>query len=154
MRTPLLAALTVVMTLGACSTVRESRVNPFNWFGRSTEETVDATVLPSEAVDTRPLVSQVVGMRVERVPGGAIVHAMGLPPTQGYWDTDLVLNRAESKPDVLVFDFRLLPPFQQSRQGNQQSREVSVGRYLTTQDMQGIRTIVVRGQQNLRSVNR
>ena len=72
----LLTLLAVVMVAG-CATVSESRLNPFNWFGRSESS---AVVTQSPNADPRNLVSQVVSLRVEQVPGGAIIHATGLPP--------------------------------------------------------------------------
>lgn len=38
MRKAVLAGLAAVMVVTGCASVRDSRLNPFNWFGRSKEE--------------------------------------------------------------------------------------------------------------------
>jgi hypothetical protein len=140
-------ALTVVLALAACST----RLNPLNWFGGDREERI-AVVETEVEVDPRMLVSEVVSMSVDAVPQGAIIRATGLPPTQGHWAADLVeVERTES---ALVFEFRLLPPPTQTRQGPPQSREIITGTQLSNFELAGIRTITVIGAQNRRSVTR
>ncbi|TCO69018.1 hypothetical protein [Rhodovulum euryhalinum] len=148
MRAPLLVILSVALTLGGCSTVRESRLNPFNWFGGSTVEVV--AVAPGQAAaDPRPLADLVVEMSVERTPGGAIIQATGRPPRQGFWMADLVRDPATpDKAGVIVYDFRVAPPDQPTRAGTEPSREVTAGAFLSTQDLEGVRAIVVRGARN------
>lgn len=157
MRTPLLAALSAVMLLSACASMRDSRINPFNWFGRSqaTETTTTAAPPPGGVVDDRPLVDQVVAMRVERAPGGAIVHAVALPPSQGYWKADLVPeNDGRPVNGVLTVQFRAYSPPKPWPQGTEQSREITAGIFLSEQTLRGVRTIVVRGARNQRSSRR
>lgn len=152
MRLPLLAALAAVMVLTSCGAVRESRLNPFNWFGRSEPRQVQE-FLPNQPADPRPLVDQVLSMVVEPFPGGAIVRATGLSPTQGYHKADLVAREVDEN-GVLVYDFRILPPPEPKRVGAQQTREVTVAATLTTAEMAGLREIVVQGAQNARSSRR
>lgn len=157
MRKPLVAALMGLMLLSACATVRESRINPFNWFGRSTEETlaVNDAATPQQPLDPRPLVAQVVSMKVDQMPGGAIISAVGLPPYQGYWDAELVPEPGDTAEDgTLVFDFRAVPPAVAVRSGTEPSREVTAGQFLSDQDLATVRTIIVRGQANQRSSRR
>ena len=71
--------------------MRDSKLNPFNWFGHSQE----APAVPQEtasgiANDPRQLVAQVTTLDVAETAGGAIVRANGLPPTQGWWKAELV----------------------------------------------------------------
>ncbi|MGC9369330.1 MAG: hypothetical protein ACP5DX_07325 [Paracoccaceae bacterium] len=157
MRTPLLAVLSVALLLGACGRVRDSQLNPFNWFGRSTEQQVVAGTAPAaQPGDPRPLIQQVLEMRVEQIPGGAIVHAMGLPPRQGYWKADLVAEN-DGRPDengVLLLSFRAYQPVEDTPQGTQPSREITAGLFLSNQDLEAVRTIIVRGAQNQRSSRR
>lgn len=156
MRKPLLAALTVALMLGACGKVRDSRLNPLNWFGRSSEQTLTEAYIAPEVQDPRPLMQQITAMRVEPTPGGAIVHATGLPPQQGYWETDL-LSLNDGKPNengVLVFQFRANGPIAQTATGTPYSREVTAATFLTNQALAGVRTIVVQGAQNQRSASR
>jgi hypothetical protein len=160
MRTPLLAMLALTLTLSACATVRESRFNPLNWFGRS--EARAARSVPADAytpaADPRPLVDQVTAMTIEAIPGGAILRATGLPPTQGFWDAELVpVEGTEANPiedGVLVFDFRIWPPPYAARVGTGPSRQIEVATYLTRNDLDGITRIVVRGARTERVTRR
>ncbi|SIO26993.1 hypothetical protein SAMN05444722_1115 [Rhodovulum sp. ES.010] len=155
MRAPLLIILVAALTLGGCASVRESRLNPFNWFGGATEERVTETPRQVVVTDPRGLVDEVVDMSVDRAPGGAIVHATGRPSRQGYWEADLV--PLSSRPDengVLVFDFRVAPPPGPTRIGTAPSREVTAAAFLTDQALQGVRAVVVRGARNQRRATR
>jgi hypothetical protein len=147
MSRPLLAALALLLTLTACGQVRESRINPLNWFGRSEARPTAPLGQPIPVLpDTRPLVDQVTAMSLERTHGGAILRATGLPPTQGFWDAELVaVTGANVGEGVLVFDFRLAPPPYLARQGTTFSREVEVATFLSNAQLEGVSRIVVRG---------
>lgn len=143
-------ALAVVTSLAACG----SRLNPFNWFGGDRETRVAAVEAdtPVRDADERQLVAEVIALSVEPVPQGAIVRATGLPPTQGYWEADLVeVERSEGS---IVYEFRVFPPPAATRVSTQRSREVVTGASLSNFDLQGIRTITVIAAQNRRSVSR
>jgi hypothetical protein len=144
-----LALLVVVLGLTGCA----SRLNPMNWFGRDREERVQISETVAAPVDDRQLVTEVISLSVDPLPGGAIVRAMGLPPRQGYWEADLVEVGREG--GEIVFEFRVYRPVDaNTRVGTQRSREILAGTSLTTQDLAGIRQIVVIAQQNRRSVSR
>ena len=96
---------------------------------------------------------QVVSLEVAQTRSGAIISAVGLPPTQGFWEADLVRVPTDD-PSVLLLDFRILPPITPEPVGTQPSREVLAGTTYSTQDLAGIRTIVVQGEMNRRSVSR
>lgn len=153
MRIPLLAALAIGLTLGGCGAVRESRLNPFNWFGGS-EETEAQPALPGAPVDRRMLVEEVVALSVERLPGGVIVRATGLPATQGYWEAELVARPVEN--GELIYDFRIFPPITNEPVSTPQSREVVVATYLSDFriESEGIRQITVQGGLNARTSRR
>ena len=141
-----LAALAVAMTLSACATIRDSRVNPFNWFGRAESEPV--TVAPEAATtDGRQLADQIISLNVDRTPGGAILRAVALPPTQGYWEAQLVRVESDTPAD-LIYEFRVFPPLERRRQGTQRSREIIAGAALSNVALQNVRTITVLGQRN------
>ena len=55
MRLTLSALLISSMALGGCAAVRDSRVNPFNWFGGSRSEAV--ATAPTDADATKVLVT-------------------------------------------------------------------------------------------------
>ncbi|MBK5932958.1 hypothetical protein C8N32_12721 [Rhodovulum imhoffii] len=156
MKRVLIATLAATLTLSACSGVREPRLNPFTWFGRSTETTpADSASTTPENVDPRPLVAQVLSMQVEHIPGGAILHVTGLPPSQGYWEADLVpLNEETPEDGVLSYRFHAAPPAAPTRTGTPQSREITAGRFLSEQTLQGVRRITVIGAGNSRSSSR
>ncbi|MCL4189454.1 MAG: hypothetical protein KJZ85_17790 [Rhodobacteraceae bacterium] len=161
MRTPLLAALAALILLGACGAVRESRLNPFNWFGRS--EVREPTLAPEQGYgpavfDNRALVDQVTLLEIERIPGGAILRAAGLPPTQGWWDAELVAEEdadgAAPAPGVLAFRFVVAAPRSPQPASTPVSREVTVATYLSDIRLRDIRQIIVRGGRNERVIRR
>jgi hypothetical protein len=140
--------LTLVLSLAACGT----RLNPFNWFGNDRSERITVTEQEETPSDPRPLVDQVLSLSVEPVPQGAIVRATGLPPTQGYWQADLV--EAERGDNGILYEFRLIAPLEPAAVGTQRSREVIVATELSNFELQSIRTITVTGAQNRRTVSR
>jgi hypothetical protein len=146
-----ISAFAILAVLAGCGTIRESRVNPFNWFGKDRVETI--TEAPDENADNRPRVDQVVTLRAEQVAGGAIVRAVGLPQTQGYYDASLVPVATDDR-GVLNLEFRIIPPLTPTRQGTQSSREVSAALFVSNQDMAGITRIRVQGTRNARTVRR
>ena len=92
MRKTITLLLAASLVLSACATIRDSRVNPLNWFGQSRSERVERPestnpLIPrrgglfsrdnrEEVYDGRPF-EQVTDLTVERVPGGAILRATG-----------------------------------------------------------------------------
>ena len=147
----LMTVLMIVATLAGCARIRDSKVNPFNWFGRSAE--VEKVVLPEKPADPRGLVQQVVSLTVEPIASGAIVRATGLPPTQGYWEADLVAQDVDEN-GRLVLEFRLFPPLEPQAAGTQVSREVVVATHLSNIKLRDVREIVVQGEMNARAVRR
>ncbi|UWR23864.1 hypothetical protein [Sulfitobacter sp. S190] len=174
MRNTLSALLVATMTLGACGVVRDSNINPFNWFGRAQSE----PVVESDAKPVNPLIpqstgffsrradtgvvyagtpfDQVTGLRIERVPGGAIVRATGLAARQGIYDVQLTPATEDETPVDGVLTYRLegLRPEDPTRVGAQATREVTAARKLTDQDLRGVRTIRVEGLRNAQVVRR
>lgn len=158
MKTATTALLIGTVALASCGRVAESRLNPFNWFGGSTEQV--ATLAPAEGyadlpVDGRQAVAQVTALDVTRRPGGALVVARGLPPTQGWWNAELVaLNDGVPVDGVLTLAFRVSAPPDAPRVSTPQSRELTAGTFLSDQALDGVRRIVVKGAGNSRSVSR
>jgi hypothetical protein len=120
-----------------------------SWFG-ATETAPEAR---AAALVTQPLVDQVVSLDVAPTPSGAIVSAVGLPPTQGFWSAELVRVPTE-QPATLALEFRILPPSATWPAGTQPSREVLAGTRLTEADLAGIRAITVRGARNAATMRR
>ena len=139
--------MAVLLGLSGCARVAESRLNPFNWFGGAETET--ATAAPAEIdTDPRPRVAQVTSLTIEPTPTGAIVRATGLPPTQGWFAAALVPETDEPVNGEMVYVFRALPPEEAQRVSTVQSRELSVARSLSQQDLAATRLVRVVGAQN------
>ena len=154
MSRPLLAALVMVLTLGACGAVRDSRFNPFNWFGRSERaEPVAPDAVQVVPGDAREQVATVTALVIEQVSGGAIVRATGLAPRQGYWQAELVPRPVDDK-GGLVFDFLVFPPVGATGVSTTQSREITVAYFLSNFKLQEIGLITVQGKAGARSARR
>ena len=157
MRLPVTGVLVVSLALAGCGKIRESRLNPFNWFGRSHQvEAVGAgPTVPGRPDDGRLLVAQVTELEVARQPGGAIVRASGLPPTQGWWDAALVAdNDGEPTDGVMTYRFVIAAPPTATRVSTPQSRELTAATFLSAAKLAQIREIVVVGAQNSRASRR
>ena len=157
MRLTILALMLAALSLTSCGRIRESRIlNPFNWFGRSQESQVAAAATdPNVIADGRLLVADVTELEIARQPGGAIIRASGLPPTQGWWDTELIADNDGVPVDgVLTYRFVIAKPIGQTRVSTPQSRELTVATYLSDIKLAEVRKIVVLGAQNSRSMRR
>jgi hypothetical protein len=146
-----IALLSLCLLLIGCGGLRDSRLNPFNWFGQS--EPRETIVLAADAPDGRPLVEAVLTMAVEPIPGGAIIRATGQTSTQGWWQAELV-PQPVTEGGVLVFEFRLLPPITRTDVNTPRSREVTVAHYMSDIKLENVREIVVQGASNARSARR
>jgi hypothetical protein len=151
MKSPVTAALVAVLVLTSCGPVRDSRLNPFNWFGRSERVETIAPVIAK--VDPRLLVADVVTLSVEPYSGGAIVRATGVMESQGWWQADLVEVEGDD-PSHLVLDFRVLPPVTQTPVGNARSREVTAAITLTPRRLEDITRVTVQGERSARTTRR
>lgn len=151
MRVPILAVVMLSLALPGCARLRESRINPLNWFGPAREAVVtDLYVRPE---DPRALVAQVTLLRIEPYPGGAIVRATGVPPTQGYWEAELVAQ-ARDESGQLVYEFRVFPPRVPAAAGTPMSRQITVAVAISHIALQGVGTVVVQASGNALSVRR
>ena len=148
MRRPLVLGLALLLTLAACGT----RLNPMNWFGGSTSATPAVVAAQGPAEDARPLMARVSSLRVEPSRNGAVVHAVGLPPTQGFWNAELVARPIEN--GTITYDFRALPPAGGAAVSTQQSREVDVAAFITAYKLDGIRQITVVAAENALTTRR
>lgn len=140
----------------------ESRLNPFNWFGRAEQVAApdpNATVNPliprrrSVFSNAGPedyageLVAVVREMKVEQTPGGAILRVTGLAATQGAWDVRLVpLNEGEPLEGTLAFDLRALKS--SAAVGGERTRTLTVASFVSEQTLAKTRNIQVNGLQN------
>ena len=151
MKLPILAIVVLTTALGGCARMKDSRFNPLNWFGQARPAAVtDLYVRPDDA---RALVAQVTVLKVEPYPGGAIVRATGVPPTQGYWEAELVAQPLDEQ-GRLVYEFRVFPPPVPAAAGTPFSRQVTVAAALSNIKLQGVTSIVVQGAGNALSARR
>ncbi|RMH48549.1 MAG: hypothetical protein D6688_01815 [Alphaproteobacteria bacterium] len=158
-----MAILILAIGLGGCSTVRNSALNPFNWFGGGNRDAAESGA-PAPQADPRPMVERLTRLGLDRRPGGVIVSAVGLTATQGYWDAELVPSPSQVVVDPvlgrrivprsgeIVFEFRAAPPPAPARVGTAPSREIAVGLYLGRKSLDGVRRITVVTAGNRRSV--
>lgn len=168
MRTSIILLLTATLTLSACGAVRDSRINPFNWFGGSRAESLPATentnpLIPERSgVFARRPEAPYAGVRVaviddltiERSPGGAIIRVRGTAAKQGAHEVRLVKEDDESDATTLTYTLKAQFPQGSRRVGPATSRELTAARFVTSNDLAGIRTIRVKGAQNARSSSR
>ena len=146
-----ISALIVAVTLSGCARVSESRFNPFNWFGRAESEQV---VAPAETEDPRPRIAQVTRLVIEPTPTGAIVRATGLAPPQGWHGATLVPETDEPVGGEMIYIFRAVPPRGPQAVSTVQSRELTVARTLSRQDLAVLRTVRVIGARNALTARR
>ncbi|MBS0565176.1 MAG: hypothetical protein JSR87_12110 [Proteobacteria bacterium] len=145
----------MTLTLADCGRIRDSRLNPFNWFGHSRASQATATLAPGEAADGRQLMPQVTGLEVTHMPEGAIVRATGLPPTQGWWKAALVAeNHGLPLDGVMTYRFLVFQPPGQEDVSTPQSREISAAAYISTVRLADVTRIVVLGETNSRESRR
>ncbi|EAP75867.1 lipoprotein [Roseovarius nubinhibens] len=175
MRILLSILMVTTLTLAGCGGLRDSKLNPGNWFGKSTARATPTSaqspnanpLIPEERnsifrrkrgneVYEGTLVHQVTGLSVERASGGAIIRVTGLPLRQGAHDVRL--TSANGKDDapingVLTYRLEAYQPVNRA-QGTPHSRKVSAGRFVSDQDLQGVREIRVISQTNSHSSRR
>lgn len=109
--------------------------------------------LAPEPVDQRPIVAQVTDLVVDRTPSGVILRVKGLPPRQGYYDGELVPVPSEDE-GVLAYQLHAQPPHYETPASTTRSREFVVARFLSNDNLTGIRTIRVSGSSNTLSARR
>lgn len=163
MRRPLLAAFAAILALSACGNGFSGRLNPFNWGKhRAASAGAEDDVLtppggyPSDALLQAPMVERVLSMKVEPTTGGIVIHATGLPPTQGFWYSRLIATNDGAPDDkgTVTYRFVLFPPKTPQPVSTQRSREVTAGAFIATEKMGGIRRIVIEGRTNSLSARR
>ena len=155
------------LVLSGCGSMRDSRLNPMNWFGRSSSEPVAvqrevnpliparrASIFRQEKDDSYKgwLVGEVSELRVERRPGGAIIHATGVADYQGPYELKLVKLDAETGEGVLTYELKAYQP--RTGVGSEWSRTVSAAVWLTDNDLAGVNTVRVKAARNIRTARR
>ena len=153
--------LTASLLTTGCESTRDSKANPFNWFGGSKKEgnQSDAktalipkkkltlfTMKKTEAVYLGQPIDKLSTLVVDEVPGGLLVQVTGMAQKTGFYNGQLIpLDSAD--PAVRDYRFDIIQPTDTAR-GSPASRTLSVAVYLTDQDLEAIRVIRVRGANN------
>lgn len=166
MRRQVIISVLALSLLGGCARIGASKFNPLNWFGPSEEIAVTETgqritVLPTLAPkrgytdfqDTRTLVTALSDVSIVKSASGGIVTAVGLVPSLGYYDAQLVRIETDN-PSELVLDFRVRAPKTAMAIGTAAQRRITAARSISTPNLAGIRTITVRGASGARVVRR
>ena len=165
---PVSGLILAAMLLSSCGSVRDSGLNPMNWFGRSQSRPVATvndevnTLIPRaresifrQEKDTSYKgtdLGEITELVIERRPGGAIIRATSVADYQGAFDVKLVKIEAESSANTLTYAFRGLQP--RGPQGPAQSRTHTAAIWLTENELLDVRVIQVKGRHNVRSVRR
>lgn len=166
MRRRVFLSLAAASALTGCGGFRQSRVNPRNWFGRSTSRKVANTdpentnpLIPKredrilfrkrdKAYDGTP-VDQITRMVIERTDGGAIIRVVGLPLRQGAYDVRLIPDDVNAKPVNGALSFALMAVQSDTMpQGSERVRQVQAGVFVSNQTLETAEVIRVRGARN------
>ncbi|WP_454276685.1 hypothetical protein [Roseovarius sp. MBR-154] len=146
-----------------------SRLNPRNWFGRSSELRRTQVEGPTEAsnpliperedtifsrrrekeVYEGTLVDQVTALELKPTTDGAILRVEGLPLRQGAYDVRLVPDNPDAEPveGVLGFELRAIQS-DNTPQGSERSRRVMAGVAISKQTVERTSEVRVRGARN------
>ncbi|WP_407493387.1 hypothetical protein [Pseudooceanicola sp. MF1-13] len=158
MRKTLPLVLMAAMVLASCGRLADTRLNPFNWFGRAESRALNAgdrnPLIPRRSalaaaapVDNRGAIGTITGLSVERLPNGAIVRATAVADMQGAHSIALRRIEGDDIPDDMArYAFVGVQP--RGPQGTQASRTVTAATRLTDQDLLLVRRIEVVGANN------
>jgi len=168
--------LIATLSLGACGAIRDSRVNPFNWFGNSRSE----PIAPDTRAQTNPLipvnergglfrsarnqieeyrgtpVDQVSSLVIERVPGGAIVRASGISAYDAPYSVQLTPANKDEEPvdGVLTYRLEAERPRDLRRTTSTRVRTVTAAVSLSDRELRDVRVIRVEGARNAQTTTR
>ena len=170
------SVLISALALSACGTIRDSAINPANWFGKGRT----SQALIEQKASTNPLlpankktglfaqqrarnaiyqgspIDQVIDLVIERVPGGAVIRATGLTAVQGVYAVQLTPATDDNTPvdGVLTYRFEGIRRSTPQAVGSKHTRTVVAARALTDQELQGVRTIRVQAARNVQTSRR
>ncbi len=172
MRTFLAVLVISSLVLSSCGRLRDSRMNPGNWFSKSSSQSVSSTTSnPSEANplipeqssilkrDKREVylgtpVDQITDVKVERIPSGALIRVTGISRQQGAHEVRLTSDHGGDPVDgVLTFTLKALQPTT-TPQGSQLRRTIHAARFVSNNDLDNTRTIRIVGERNVHTTRR
>lgn len=145
--------LVAALILAACGGMRDSRLNPRNWFSGSQAEPTLGPV--ASTVDRRPLVPAVSALVIDRTSTGAIVRAEAVMPTAGYFEPELVAeNNGRPVDGVLTYRFVAARPRQGVQVTADAPRTLTAAAVLTAFDLEVVQEVVVVGETGSRRARR
>ncbi|MEO3414077.1 hypothetical protein AAFO92_05410 [Roseovarius sp. CAU 1744] len=169
MRTFVTVLVISSMVLSGCARLRDSRLNPGNWFGGGSPQPVAAEpgqanpLIPRETrirrrdrreIYTGTPVDQITGVSIEPTTAGAIIRVTGVSLQQGAYDVRLISDtNGEPVNGVLTLRLMAVQP-RDTPQGNPRQRSVQAGRFVSNNDLAIASTIRVIGARNERSARR
>lgn len=169
MRTFVAVLVISSIVLSGCSRLRDSRLNPGNWFGGSKSQPVATSttsanpLIPERTTlrrrDRREIyngtpVDQITKLEVERTAAGAIVRVTAISLQQGAYDVRLISDTEGDPVDgVLTFRLLALQPTDQP-QGQPRQRTLHAARFVSNNTLSTTRTIRVVGARNERVTKR
>ena len=108
------------------------------------------------AIDLTSSMDQITDLRVEQVPGGVIIRATGLDRYTTSYAAQLRPVTLDETPQngILAYTFRRIVPQGAQPGGAAAAREITVGRFVSDQALQGVRTIRVEAASNSRTARR
>lgn len=159
------------LIVAGCGGFRQSRMNPGNWFGRSTARERTTPPTPAEAgnplipeskdsifrrgprkeVYEGTLVDRITALSVDRASDGAIIRVTGQTRRQGAFDVRLIPARPENDPagGGLLYELRALQP-SDTPIGAARTRKVHAAVFVSNQTLDRASEIRVRGERNAR----
>ena len=178
MRTIVAILVISSVALGGCGRLRDSRVNPANWFGKGQSTPIEQPQEQAEEQYVNPLiperpsklrlfkkrkdrpyegtpVGQITDVTVERTIGGAILRVTAVSPRQGAFDVRLIPANKENEPidGVLTYSIRALQPTDTAI-GSTRSRTLVVAEPIDQSLLERTRTIRVVAAENEWATNR
>lgn len=156
------------IVLSGCSRLRDSRLNPGNWFGGGRTAPVAGTT----GAEANPLipkttrirrkdrkqiyrgtpVDQVTSVIVEPTTAGAIIRVTGVSLQQGAFDVRLIAdNKGEPANGGLTYRLMALQPTD-TPQGQVRQRTLHAGQFVSNHDLAVTQTIRVIGARNERVI--
>jgi hypothetical protein len=155
MKTPVLALVCAALVLAGCGGIRESRMNPMNWFGESRASERPDLGRTSDTIDNRPMVPEVSTLVIERTSSGAIIRAEAVMPSGGWWDAELLSENFGRPIDgVLTLRFVAAAPRTPVPAPNAAARTITAVYAINQADLDTIAEIVVAGEGNARRIRR
>ena len=150
----------VFLMLTGCANIGIS-FNPVNWFSSSIIAQLDTngqppTLIPSNrrtaVIDNRTLVQSIISLNVDPTSTGAIISAVGVAQTKGYFNAELVSNNITN--GVLELEFRVQTPTPLAVPGTIQSRKISAAYFINRIDLLNISSVRVTAETNARTSTR